>query len=120
MEVIVEMKHLLARTAVAALVGTGMALILAVVPMLEAGQAKQEQPKKNATCTLNVEGMTCGGCAAAVKMAAKKVTGVADADVSYEKGRAVVTYDPAKTTPETIAKAVADGTGFKAEVQKQK
>lgn len=114
------MKHFLARTAVAALIGTGVALIPAVAPMLKAGQAKQEQPKKNATCTLNVAGMSCGGCAAAVKMAAKKVDGVADADVNYEKGRAVVTYDPAKTTPDKIAKAVADGTGYKAEVQKQK
>lgn len=114
------MKHFLARTAVAALIGTGVALIPAMAPMLKAGQAKQEEPRKNATCTLSVAGMTCSGCAAAVKMTAKKVAGVADADVSYEKGRAIVTYDPAKTTPEKIAKAVADGTGYKAEVQKEK
>lgn len=115
-----EMKHFIALTAVAALVVTGVALIPAVTPVLAAGQTKQEESKKNATCTLNVAGMTCGGCAAAVKMAAKKVDGVADADVSYKKGRAVVTYDPAKTTPEKIAKAITDGSGFKAEVQKQK
>lgn len=110
------MKHFFTRIILTVL-GAGLAVALAVIPVVE---AQQQESSKSVTCTLKVTGMTCGGCAAAVKMAAKKVDGVADADVSYEKGRAVVTYDSAKTTPEKIAKAITDGSGFKAEVQKQK
>jgi copper chaperone len=68
--------------------------------------------------TLKVEGMTCGGCAAAVKMAAEKVDGVKEAKVSHEKGTAEVVYDPDKTTPEAIAKAITEKSGFKASVPK--
>ena len=31
-----------------------------------------------------------------------------------------VTYDPAKTTPSAIAKAITDGSGFKADVDSEK
>ena len=34
-----------------------------------------------------------------------------------ENGLAEVTYDPAKTTPEKIAKAITENSGFKAELQ---
>lgn len=77
---------------------------------------KAPEAQKSAACTLKVTGMTCGGCAAAVKSAAKKVDGVKGANVSYEKGLAEVTYDPEKTTPAAIAKAVTEKSGFKAEV----
>jgi len=109
----VDLKRLIARTAMAALVGTGVA----VVPPLTPATAAADQTKKTETCTLKITGMTCGGCAVAVKMAAKKVDGVAEANVSYENGRADVTYDPAKTTPEKIAKAITENSGFKAELQ---
>lgn len=49
-------------------------------------------PTKNAT--LHVEGMTCGACATSVKIVLKKIDGVIDATVSYERKRAVVQYDP--------------------------
>ena len=51
-----------------------------------------------------------------MKIAAMKVDGVKDAKVSYKKRVAEVTYDPARTTPETIAKAITERSGFKAEV----
>jgi copper chaperone CopZ len=75
------------------------------------------QASKPATkvCTLKVTGMTCAGCEAAVKIAAKKVDGVSDVTVSYDKAAAQVTYDPAKTTPEAIAKVIREKTGYKAE-----
>lgn len=71
---------------------------------------------KSATkvCTLKVTGMTCAGCEAAVKIAAKNVDGVTNVTVGYEKASAEVTYDPAKTTPAAIAKVITDKTGFKA------
>jgi len=61
--------------------------------------------------------MTCGGCAAAVESAANEVDGVIETAVSYDKGLAEVTYDPTKTSPNAIAQAIAQGSGFKAEVQ---
>jgi len=67
------------------------------------------------TCVVNVEGMTCAGCAVAVKMAAGKVDGVTSVDVSLEDNQARVAYDPARTTPRAIAEAITRGTGFTAE-----
>ena len=58
--------------------------------------------------TLHIEGMTCGSCATAVKRVLIKVDGVKAATVSYEKNSAVVTYEPAKVTPEKIARAVEE------------
>src|SRR5687767_12246178 len=66
-------------------------------------------------CTLKVSGMTCAGCEAAVRVGARSVEGVTEATASYAKAAAEVTYDPLKTTPEAIAKAITDKSGFKAE-----
>jgi mercuric ion transport protein len=65
--------------------------------------------------TLKVSGMTCAGCEAAVRMAARSVQGVREVKASHAKANAEVTYDPSKTTPEAIAKAITDKSGFKAE-----
>lgn len=70
----------------------------------------------NATTTLHIEGMTCAGCETAVKMILKKTAGLISSEVSYEEKRAVVWYDAAKTTPEKIAKAVADALSYKVTV----
>lgn len=79
-----------------------------------AAQKESKAPEVK-VCTLKVSGMTCGGCEAAVKSTAKKVDGVKEAKVSYQKGTAEVTFDPTKTTPEAIAKAITEKSGFKAE-----
>lgn len=68
-----------------------------------------------ATCTLKVSGMTCAGCEAAVRMAARSVDGVTEVKVSYAKGNAEVTFDPSKTNAAAIAKVVTEKSGFKAE-----
>jgi copper chaperone CopZ len=70
----------------------------------------------NATTTLHIEGMTCAGCETAVKMVLKKTVGVISSEVSYEEKRAVVSYDAAKTTPDKIAKGVADALSYKVTV----
>lgn len=80
----------------------------------------QQAAQAQKTCRLKIAGMTCGGCATAVKIAAKKIDGVVSTDVSYEKGQADVTYDPAKTNPAAIAKAISERTGFKAEAQESR
>lgn len=64
---------------------------------------------------LKVSGMSCGVCAKTVEKEAKKIDGVKAAKVSQPKGEAEITYDPAKTSPEAIAKRISDKTAFKAE-----
>lgn len=81
-----------------------------------ATQAKPAEATK--VCTVKVTGMTCSGCEAAVRLAAKQIDGVKEAKASYAKGTAEVTYDPAKTAPDAIAKTIAQKTGYKTEVMK--
>ena len=88
----------------------------ATATRVRATQAKPAEATK--VCALKVTGMTCSGCEAAVKLAAKQIEGVKNVKVSYAKGTADVTYDPAKTAPDAIAKAIAQKTGYKAEVVK--
>lgn len=84
--------------------------LLAPAPIARAGDA-------TAKTTLTIKGMTCGGCAAGVRIQLKKTAGVTAYEVSFEKGEAQVTYDPAKTTPAKIAASVSK-TGFAASVKK--
>ena len=47
------------------------------------------------TKTLKIEGMMCGHCEMTVKKALEKLEGVSSAEVSHEKGEAVVKLDGA-------------------------
>jgi hypothetical protein len=49
----------------------------------------------------------------------EEIDGVNAAKVSQPKGEAEITYDPAKTFPEAIAKRISDKTRFKAEAPKK-
>ncbi|HKR22792.1 MAG TPA: heavy-metal-associated domain-containing protein [Pyrinomonadaceae bacterium] len=64
------------------------------------------------TVTIKVSGMKCAKCSASVTKALKATEGVEDAQVSSEKGEAVVKYDDQKLN-ETKLKEVINGTGFK-------
>lgn len=59
------------------------------------------------TVTLRIKGMTCAGCTIATRKVLERLDGVAKADVSYATKTAVVTYDPAKVTPQQMIAAVA-------------
>ena len=61
--------------------------------------------------TLNVQGMSCGHCVQHVEAALKKVAGVGSVSVDLAKGKASVEYDPVKTKPEALKKAV-DAAGY--------
>ncbi len=56
------------------------------------------QAVKTETVTLKVAGMTCGGCVYGVRKVLTRLPGVSKADVSYERSRAVITYNPAAVT----------------------
>jgi copper chaperone len=64
------------------------------------------------TVTIKVEGMHCGGCASSVAKALKATSGVEDAQVSFEKGEAVIKYDEQKVTVAKLREVIS-GTGFK-------
>ncbi|MDE2600299.1 MAG: heavy-metal-associated domain-containing protein [Rhodocyclaceae bacterium] len=68
-----------------------------------------------ATTTLNIQGMTCGGCVKSVTNALQREDGVSRVEVVLENGTATVDYDPAVTQPETLVAAI-DDIGFEASV----
>ena len=90
-------------------------LLLASAGFESQPTAQKTEQISTRTSTFKVTGMTCAGCEVAVRMAARSVGGVAAVTVSYAKGMAEVTYDPRKTTPAAIAKAITDKSGFRAE-----
>ena len=92
-----------------------MVAILTLVVIALFGFA-QTARAANATTNLHIEGMTCVGCETAVRMVLKKTPGVTSSKVSYKEKRAVVSYDPVKTTPEKIAAALADALSYKVTV----
>jgi copper chaperone len=66
-----------------------------------------------ATTTLNIQGMTCGGCVKSVSNALQREAGVEKVEVLLEQGKATVDYDPAQTSPQELA-ALVDDIGFEA------
>ena len=89
------------------------AMVVAVLVALSAGPAAWAADAKT---TLRIQGMTCGGCVAAVNLQLERTEGVTAYEVSFEKAEAQVAYDPARTTPGKIAEAVST-TGFAATVK---
>ena len=73
------------------------------IPAQDAGA-----PAATADAAFSVNGMDCASCVAHVERAMTRVPGVRAAQVSLARGRASVRFDPAQTTPETIAAAATD------------
>jgi copper chaperone CopZ len=69
------------------------------------------------TVTIRVEGMKCAKCSSSVTKALKATEGVESAEVSSEKGEAVIKYDDAKLD-EAKLREVINSTGFKAVQEK--
>src|ERR1043166_6070241 len=69
------------------------------------------------TVTIKVEGMKCEKCSASVTKALKATEGVEDAQVSSDKGEAVIKYDDQKLD-EAKLREVINSTGFKAVAEK--
>lgn len=86
--------------------------------IVASGPSAQERRTVTQECTLKVDGMACGACSNRVEKVARRVEGVRDASVSHEQGMARITYDPAKTNPAAIARAITENTGFKSDVKK--
>ncbi len=61
------------------------------------------------TLTLNIGGMTCGGCVKSVTRILENTEGVTKAEISLENKNAVIEFDPAKTNPAALIEAVEEG-----------
>ena len=77
--------------------------------VVAAAEINTETKKENMTMTktMKIEGMMCGHCEAAVKKALEALDGVAGAEVSHEKGTAVVTLEK-DVDNAVLTKAVED------------
>lgn len=58
------------------------------------------------TEVLNINGMSCGGCAITVAGALKAMDGVSDATVSLEEKHATVEFDETRVSLEQLKSAV--------------
>lgn len=76
----------------------GASAYTATAPATAAAQTK--------TVRLKVSGMTCAGCVIGTRAVLTRLPGVTKADVSYERGDALVTYDPARVTVAQMVAAV--------------
>jgi copper chaperone len=65
------------------------------------------------TVELKVQGMDCQGCVQSVTRMLNGVPGVAQVEVSLDPQRARVTYDPAKSGPAELKRAI-ERAGYKA------
>ena len=68
---------------------------------------KKEKENINMEKIITIEGMMCGHCEASVKKALEALDGVVSADVSHEKGTAVVTLS-SDVADDILTKAVED------------
>jgi len=87
----------------------GLVMVLALGVMTAAAFTK--------TVTIKVDGMKCAKCSASVSKALKATEGVEDAQVSSDKGEAVIKYDDQKLN-EAKLREVINSTGFKAAEEK--
>ena len=84
-----------------------MALLLALAPTLTLAGEKEKETGV-VVSTFDVQGMTCGGCAAGLRLAVKQLDGVEDVKVAHDDNQATVTYDTAKVSADQIAETIEE------------
>jgi mercuric ion transport protein len=90
----------------------------ALTRRLGAGAAQSATARPTVeSASFKVTGMTCAGCEETIKLALEQTPGVHASEVSYDRGEAVVKYDPAVTDVAKIRKAI-DETGYTCEIKK--
>ena len=63
---------------------------------------------KGEEVVLGIEGMSCMHCVGKVEKGLKALDGVLSAEVNLEGKEAKVRYDPAKTSPDAVKRAVTE------------
>ena len=69
---------------------------------------KKESIMTTQTLTLNIDGMTCGGCVKSVTNAVNQVAGVQNCEVSLEQSQAVIQFDDGVTSETALKEAIED------------
>lgn len=88
-------------------------LLLGGLALLPAAYADDPLPRGQQRVVVPVEGMTCGGCVATIKIAVKKLNGIVKVDADHKKGTATVVYEQDKIDVSQIVEAI-NKCGFKA------
>ena len=91
----------------------GLMMLLLTPVALLAGE-KSELPEGQVQTTVEVSGMTCGGCCVKVETAVADLDGVIDVKADYEKGVATVTFEKEKVDVKQIVETINTKTSFKA------
>lgn len=73
----------------------------------------ETEEQANKTVIIEVEGMTCEGCAVHINETLKKLKGIISAEANYPQKNVKVVYNPKQITFEQIKKAI-DEIGYKA------
>lgn len=60
------------------------------------------------TITLDVKGMSCGGCVNSVKRVVGAIDGVSQVDVVLESGKVSIAYDAGRAKPDQFKAAIHD------------
>lgn len=63
------------------------------------------------TLTLNIKGMSCGGCVSAIERAVGELFGVSSVAVDLSAAQAVVVYDDSQVKPSAISTVIEEA-GF--------
>ncbi len=92
---------------------TAVAVLIAATFAVRAADSTASTPAL--TSVFKVEGMTCGGCEASVKISLKRLDGVREVTASHSEKRATVTYDAERVSPAAIVEAI-EKLGYKAEL----
>lgn len=69
---------------------------------------REAPPTTTVEAVFSVPSMHCAACVVTVRTAAKGVDGVYDARADLDRKMAWVRYDPRRTNPEAIARAITD------------
>jgi mercuric ion transport protein len=75
--------------------------------------AAETEAQANKTVIIEVEGMTCEGCAVHINETLKKLKGIVSAEANYPKKNVKVVYNPRQIKLEQIKKGI-DEIGYKA------
>ncbi len=99
------------RVAAIAAVGAGLGALAVSMPCVvgcgtHPAAARDGAPAGAVEQLFVVEGMTCGGCAVAIRTAVEKLDGVVSARADHKAGRATVVYDPHAVKPDAIVGAI--------------
>lgn len=82
-------------------VGSGLPVMAAPAP-----QNVEQSAAKQKTVQFRIAGMTCAACAKGLEASFRNMAGVVKADVDYKAGQAVVTFDAATQSADSLSKFV--------------